>query len=261
MEQKQIIIKNVQLNYYAVESKTDSTKVIVFLHGWRSNSTVWFNLIKDLSEEGYNCIALDLPGFGKSQTPLETFNTNEYADVVAEFLAKLHVDDAICIGHSYGGRILINLGVRNKLKAQKIVLVDASGLVLNESGISIKKVIAKIVKPIFKIGPLRGLRKKIYQAMGGEDYIESEVSPFFKDTYQNITKDNYNDDIEHIKTPTYIIWGANDKDAPIEMAAAMEELIPGSQLEFIMNAGHYPFLDNPEEFEKVLLDFLENKVH
>jgi len=258
MEQKQIIIKNIQLNYYAVESTTESSNVLVFLHGWRSNSTVWFNLIKRLSEQGYNCIALDLPGFGRSQTPQDIFNTDKYADVVDEFLHKLHVEDAVCVGHSYGGRILINLGVRNKLKAEKIVLVDASGLGMDEGGISVKKTIAKVVKPIFKIGPLQGLRKKIYQAMGGEDYIESEVSPFFKATYQNITQDKYNEEISTITVPTYLIWGANDKDTPVEMAAVMEELIPNSQLEFIMNAGHYPFLDNPEEFEAVLLDFLES---
>ena len=91
MEQKQIIIKNIQLNYYAVESTTESSNVLVFLHGWRSNSTVWFNLIKRLSEQGYNCIALDLPGFGRSQTPQDIFNKDKYADVVDEFLHKLHV--------------------------------------------------------------------------------------------------------------------------------------------------------------------------
>ncbi|MEO6729435.1 MAG: alpha/beta hydrolase [Candidatus Dojkabacteria bacterium] len=257
MEQKQIIIKNVLLNYYAVESTTESSKVLVFLHGWRSNSTVWFNLIKDLSQRGYNCIALDLPGFGRSQTPQVVYDTNKYADVVEEFLTKLHIEDAIFIGHSYGGRVLINLGVRNKLMAKKIILVDASGIGMNENGVNLMKVASKLVKPIFKIPALQGLRKKIYEKIGGEDYIAAEDSPYFKMTYQNIIKDQYNGQIRNITIPTYLIWGENDNDTPVEMAATMEELIPGSKLEFIMNAGHFPFVDNPIEFEKVLLDFLE----
>lgn len=258
MEHKQIIIKNIQLNYYAVESTTESSKVLVFLHGWRSNSTVWFHLMKNLSEKGYNCIALDLPGFGRSQTPNEVFNTDKYADVVDEFLKKLQIEDSVCVGHSYGGRILINLAVRNKLSAQKMILVDASGVGLNEGAINIKKIAAKIVSPIFKIEAMQGLRKKIYESMGAEDYIASEDSPFFKSTYQNIIQDKYNNQINSISTPTYLIWGENDKDTPVEMAGEMEKSIVGSQLEFIMNAGHYPFIDNPLEFEEVFMDFLDD---
>ena len=195
---------------------------------------------------------------GVNYLPRPKVKINKYADVFSEFLQKLQIEDAIYIGHSYGGRILINLAVRKQLEAEKLILVDASGVGINEGTINIKKIVSKIVKPIFKIPALQGLRMKIYQSMGAEDYIVSQDSPFFKATYLNILKDKYNQLLNNIKIPTYLIWGENDKDTPIEMALTMEQDIQGSKLEFILDAGHFPFLENPKEFEKVLLNFLEN---
>lgn len=261
MEEKQIIIDNLLLNYYALESEKESSKIVVFLHGWRSDSRVWFETMNAMSKAGYNCIALDLPGFGKSQLPTKIFDTDTYSQIVVDFLKKLGIEEATCVGHSYGGRILIDISVTNKLKLKRIVLVDASGVAINEGAINVKKIIAKIVKPVFQLSFMKNLREKIYKQMGAEDYIVSQESPFFKETYLNILKDTYNEDLPLITTQTYLIWGENDNDTPVEMGAAMEESIPKSRLEFIMNAGHYPFLDNPEDFQKVLLLFLETNLN
>ncbi|MEP7103352.1 MAG: alpha/beta hydrolase [Candidatus Dojkabacteria bacterium] len=256
MEQKQIVVQNLILNYYALESKKEKGgKVLVFLHGWRSDSTVWFETMEIMAELGYHSIALDLPGFGKSQTPDQVFNTDKYADLVVEFLNKLKLEKSICIGHSYGGRVLIDIGVNNKADLEKIILVDASGVGIKEGEMNLKKTLAKIIKPLFKPKFMQGLRKKIYQSIGAEDYIVAEDSPFFKETYQNILRDQYNELLAKIKTPLFMIWGEEDQDTPLVMAVEIQHATHG-KLVAMEKAGHFPFIDQPEEFVKILDSFL-----
>lgn len=261
MNQKQIVVNNLLLTYYFTEALTpkEGAPILLFLHGWRSESAVWSHIMSKMSEMGYNCIALDMPGFGKSEVPKDIFNTDRYAETVEAFIEKIGAKDLIGIGHSYGGRVLMNISINKKFEFKKIVLVDSSGVDIDNGKVDMFKTIAKIVKPLFKPKFMKPLRARIYNRIGASDYIAAETSEssgFFKETYLNVTKDNYNESLSMIDAQALIIWGLQDQETPVRMAEILNRNIRGSTLKVIDGAGHYVFLDQPKEFLDAVSKFV-----
>jgi pimeloyl-ACP methyl ester carboxylesterase len=135
----------------------------------------------------------------------------------------------------------------------QLVLVDSAGFVTPAIKKNLMGVVAKIIKPIFKPRFMQGLRKKIYKGLGAEDYL---TFPELKATFLKVVNEDLSKDMKGIKIPTLIITGEDDKDTPIAFGKRMNFLIPNSQLLILKNAGHYSFLDQPEEFVKILAKFI-----
>jgi len=251
MIKKREIIVNDLLTHYLEGGSLIAKTTILFLHGWRSSSEVWMDILPHF-ENKYRVIALDLPGFGKTQTPLETFNTDKYADFVISFIKKFRLEDVIAIGHSYGGRVLLNSAINNRFPFAKIFLVNSSGIKLNTNSTSMLKTIAKLLKPLFKFKVLKKVREKIYTMLGAEDYLHAQTSDFFKKTYANIITDIYNTKLDRVRLETVVISSDKDNSTPLDTAKFLAAKIKGAKLEVIGGAGHFSFLDKRNEFIKVL---------
>ena len=247
---EQIVI-NGQLISYLSKSKQPSNGCLIFLHGWRSNKEIWNNLISKLPEQ--NIYAIDLPGFGKSQIPKAPMSVGDYAEVVNEFIKKLDLKNVTIVGHSFGGRVGIKLASKFPLAISKLVLVDSAGFAMDSTKKSAMGFAAKIAKPFFKPKFMQGLRKKVYQTIGAEDYV---ATPELQKTFVNITSEDLTNDMKKIVCPTLIITGQNDTDTPIEFGKKMQSLIPNSKFFILQKAGHFSFLDNQQEFLKEVTSFI-----
>ena len=99
----QIKIKEWNINY---EVQGEGQPVI-FLHGWltdlESMRPLTVNLVKK-----FKVYLVDVVGFGKSDLPNEPLNSNDFGDFLKEFMEKLEIENPVLIGHSNGGRIIIN---------------------------------------------------------------------------------------------------------------------------------------------------------
>lgn len=250
MKEQQIIVNNQLIGYLA--NGTAGEKCLLFLHGWRSQKEIWNNVIAQLSS--HQVYALDLPGFGKSQTPLNPMTVGDYAGVVAGFIKKLDLKNVIIIGHSFGGRVGIKLAARHSELISKLVLVDSAGFAMSEGKKNLINTAAKIVKPIFKPKFMQGLRKKIYNAIGSEDYVATPG--VMTEIYVNTINEDLTEDMKKITSPTLIVFGDQDTATPPEFGERTHSLIPNSQFQILKNAGHFSFLDKSEEFESQLIDFI-----
>lgn len=244
------VVINQQLIVYNVLNR-EREKSLVFLHGWRSQGLVWKDIADKMNNQGFAIYMLDLPGFGDSPQPKSAFSVQDYADVVGEFIKKLKLNNVILIGHSFGGRIAIKLSAIYPNLIKKIVLVDSAGLAENKSkGISF---LAKIAKPFFKPSFMRSLREKIYKKIGVEDYV---ATPQLKETFLKVINEDLSSNLTQINKPTLIICGENDKDTPTAVAKIMNEKIKNSKLIVLKGAGHFSFLDKPQEFFDELTKFI-----
>ena len=247
--QKQIAVNGLLLNYYVGDG--NKSPALLFLHGWRAEGTIWFPTLENFNSEN-SIYCLDLPGFGKSELPREPYGVENYSEIVSGFISKLGLEKVIVIGHSFGGRIAIKLASKNPKFLQGIVLVDSAGFVDKTLLNKLKRIIAKPLRPIFKLKPFHGLRKSIYRLIGSEDYI---ATPLLRETYLKIIGEDLSGDMKRIDTLTMIIWGAQDKDTPLKHAHKMNESIKNSELVVLEEAGHFSFLDKKEEFLEALRDF------
>lgn len=252
IHQGKLILDNLLVNYYHTEVKNPK-KNLLFLHGWRSNSTLWFHLFPKLIGANFQIYALDMPGFGQSEIPSYPLFLQNYVEVVFQFINKLKLSKPILIGHSHGGRVGIKLAAEHPEIVEKLVLVDSAGIKAHSPSLQTKRMIAKIVKPLFKIPLLHSAKVHIYKQMGGDDYV---ATPELTQTLVNILNEDLTPLLSKIKTETLLIWGENDTDTPLKDATIMKENIPNSKLEVIKNAGHYSFLDQPEAFITYLLQFI-----
>ena len=247
----QVIINNLLVSY---SESGNGAMALLFLHGWRSNKEVWVQVIKNLSiiNNQLSIIAIDLPGFGSSQMPSEPMTVGDYAEVVKGLIEKLELKNVILVGHSFGGRVGIKLASQNPNLISKLVLVDSAGFAMDSGKKSAIALVAKIAKPFFKPKIMQGLRKGIYKAIGAEDYL---ATPELQKTFVNIVSEDLTEDMRRISVPTLIVWGNADKETPVEFLYKMKSLIPNTKYQILSNAGHFSFLDNPEEFAQALLAF------
>lgn len=254
MKQKQIIINGLLINYYT-EGAGDQP--LIFLHGWRSDASIWLPLFQALASHSYALYALDLPGFGKSETPREPYTLHDYAAIIKEFTKLIPhplTPNPIIIGHSFGARVALKYAAENPGHAAKLILIASGGA--REKKLNIKIMIAKIVKPLFAPRFMQPLRKKIYAFLGAEDYI---ATPHLQKTLLNIIKEDVMPLARTVTIPTLIIWGENDAVAPLAYGKKLHQAIRDSQLAIIANAGHFCFLEKPEECANTMQTFIKRE--
>lgn len=249
---KQIIINNLLLNYFFVlQGKKPGNKNLVFLHGWGVDSQLWFKIIPKLAKQNYSLYFLDLPGFGLSQIPDITFGINDYKNIVCEFVKKLGLKKIILIGHSFGGSIAIKAASENPSFLDRLILVNAAGIRDRSKRKGLKSILSKAASPLFFPSFMQPLRIKLYQFIGSE-YLNI---PAMSKTFSKVVSEDLSPILTNIKKPTLIISGNKDRITPVSHAKFMGEKINGSKLE-ILSAGHFSFIDQPEDFVRELIKFI-----
>ena len=101
---------------------------------------------------------------------------------------------------------------------------------------------------------MQPLRRKLYFLIGSE-YLENEK---LSKIFSKVVSENLTRLLTRIKKPALIIWGKNDQITPLYYGQLMNKLIPKSKLVVFEKAGHFSFLDQPEEFNKELIKFIND---
>lgn len=255
-------VDNLNINYYDSKNGDD---VILFLHGWGSNYKI-FEFLFPYLITNYRVVAIDLPGFGESTQPKESFSSDDYSAFCINFLKKLDLlnKNIILVGHSNGGRIAIKLNLKynNTINIKKNILIDSAGIRSKLS--AFKKLKIKIFKFLKKIASL-SLIKKIYPNLeeniknkfGSSDY--NNASPIMKETLVKLVNEDLSDNLSKIDVPTLLIWGDKDSATPIEHAKIMNKSIKDSGLVIYENCSHFSFIENREKTILVFKSFLNIK--
>ena len=247
-----IIVQNLATEYQDEGTGT----VVLFLHGWQDNLHTFDSLIPLFSSD-FRLIRLDLPGFGESEMPKETWDLEKYVRFVESFIEKLDVKVYAFVGHSFGGRIIIKGVSMQKLHADKIILINSAGVTKrNTTRNMLLKVLAKIGKIITYIPPLifwrDTLRKKMYRFIGS-DYLNAGT---LKKTFLKMISENLSESAQKITIPTLLIWGENDTETPLSDGKQLSQLIHHSTLEVIRGAGHFVHKEKSREVATLVQEFL-----
>lgn len=250
-----ILIGDQPVRFYEHVGENSFLPPLVFLHGWRSSSRSWEPTLRFFREAGLSFYLLDLPGFGESSLPERPFSVGDYAAIIEAFIERIGLLSVILVGHSFGGRIGIKMASKEGNRCSKLVLVDAAGI-RPDTGISWKKILAKVVKPIFLVLPLESLRRRIYERLGAEDYL---ATPELKQTFLKVVQEDLEPSLKYISCPTLIVWGEKDSSTPLSMAHTMEREIPRARLVVLEAAGHMSFQDEPHMFGEAVVEFVKEK--
>lgn len=245
--------------------KTGTGKPLIALHGWDSSGRVMMPLASQLIAKR-TCYVLDLPGFGDSPEPLESWAIDDYADMVQAFIRRYSDEPVDLLVHSFGGRIALKLCAREfgKTHIQKVLITGGAGMKpRRKPTYYFRKYLAKALKsPFFLLPPgareqaLDKLRStSLWKSLGSSDY--SRLSGVMRETFVKSVTEYLEPCLPEIPHEVLLLWGANDKATPLYQAERMEKGIEKAALVVIENAGHYAFLDRPKHFASIAKAFFE----
>jgi haloalkane dehalogenase len=99
---------------------------VIFLHGEPTWSFLWRNVIGPVRDAGFRCIAPDLPGFGRSDKPMDIdwYSYDRHTEATASLLEELDIRDATIVVHDWGGPIGLRAAVEHPDRIKRIVILD-----------------------------------------------------------------------------------------------------------------------------------------
>lgn len=219
---------------------------LYIIHGWTYTVTPWKHTIEILREKGIGVKMLHVPGLTEPSSKEYTI-----ADYV-KWADQEIPDGAVALGHSNGGRILLNLCAEKPDKLKYLILLDAAGVYEPSAKKRLVERVAKIGKPLKKI-PL--VDKAFHRITGSTDY--SKAPENMKKTLVNMIESDKDLDFAKVETKTFILWGKKDTTTPPRQGTTMYEKLPNAELKFYANWTHAPYISNPEELARALATLVE----
>ena len=188
-------------------------------------------------------IVVDFNGFGETPEPNRPYSVGDYAGEVLSVLEKENIEDTIIVGHSFGGRVALEICAKFPDVARALVLVDSAGIKPRRKlSYYIKIAMHKTLK---KLG-FKGLK-------GSKDY--QVLSLTMKETFKKVVSYDQTYLLKDINVPTAIFWGKKDKETPLYMARKLNKGIKDSHL-FLLDGGHYAYVDDLDTFMSILSAFI-----
>ncbi len=222
-------------------------KELYIIHGWTYDATRWNKTLELLDKKGVKVHFLNVPGLTAPSKKVWTIQ--DYIKWADENIPN----GAVALGHSNGGRILLNLCSENPSKLEKLILLDAAGIYENTPKKVITKTIAKIGKPFKKI---KLIDKAFHRLTGTTDYGKAPEN--MKRTLENMLASDKRLNISAVTTKTAILWGKKDNITPPRHANKMNELLPNSTLKFFENWPHSAYISYSEELADAIYTEIKN---
>lgn len=237
-----------------------SGDAVVFLHGWGADMQSFSFLEAPIIEAGFRTVMIDLPGHGKSEEPDRAYSLSDYTAAVKTVLSALSIERPTLIGHSNGGRVVIDLLANEGYDAKRAVLIDSAGIIPKRSlGYRIKVFRYKLGKKL--ISAFCGKNKdavleRYKRSHGSADY--KNVSGVMRDSMVKLVNTDLEPSLHKISVPTLLIWGENDTATPLSDGKRMNELISDSGLVVLEGGSHWAFAEQGGKTLAVLLSFLRS---
>ncbi len=212
----------------------------------------------DAAFDGLDAVAIDLPGFGASPQPPEAWGAAGYARAVAPVLEEM-AQPAVVVGHSFGGRVAVQLAVLRPERVAALVLTGAP-LLRRPGTTPAKPVLAYRVgralhgRGLVSDGTMDGLRRRF----GSADYRKAEG--VMRQVLVRVVNETYEDELAALTCPTELLWGDDDGEVPLEVAEAARTLMADATLTVVPGAGHLTPLTAPDQVRAAVERHLRSRL-
>jgi pimeloyl-ACP methyl ester carboxylesterase len=256
-----------------------SKTTLIFIHGLGSYLPVWRKNIADLSAH-YRCIALDLPGYGKSSKSYYPCTMDFYADAIAELITTLGLTSVVLCGHSMGGQIAMYLALKYPALVSHLILFAPAGF------------------EVFTPEEQRWFLENIYPE-AVQETPQERIWSIFQHTFYAMPSDAHGmavdrialrgaidfdkycytismsvrgmlaqpifDHLHQIQQPALVLFGENDNLIPNrllhsgstrQIAQTATQRMPNAKLQMISRAGHFLQFEKPKECNQHVERFL-----
>jgi len=251
---------------------------VVLIHGLGASAEIWSSSIGPLASR-HRVFAPDLPGFGRTERPGRMdYSPASYSRFIRDFMTALGIGRAAIVGHSLGGGVALRVTLDDPRHVERLVLASSAGL---GSDVSLPLRIASLpfFDRLFFKPPLpvftRFLHRLVYDPAAissafARMYYEMFFLPGSVRAFTSILRaiatlrgarpgvlEPIRAGLPSIAVPTLILWGREDRILPVSQAVDAAGRIPGARLHIFEHCGHMPNIEHPEEFNRLVLEFLQ----
>lgn len=252
-------IEGLNIHYQAVgDPLRKKGQRVMYVHGTGCNTRVWENHMKALADS-HTPVAIDLPGHGRSEG--RGFRgTADYSNFVVKLAESLGWDRFVVAGHSLGGAIALTTAVYHSDMINGLMLIDTG------ARLRVHPDILKETLEAAQTGQPIVLDPSWAYASSTPRYIIDDIQAKTADTDLWVTYGDWISDdsfdfstrLKNIDAPALAVCGEEDRLTPLKYHQFLQQNIPRCQLEVIKNAGHWTYVEQPEEFTRVVKEFLDS---
>ncbi|MCR6485943.1 alpha/beta fold hydrolase [Amycolatopsis sp. OK19-0408] len=274
-EGKYVQAGGLRLHYH--EAGVEHAETVILLHGGGPGASAWSNFGRNLPEfaKHYRTIAVDQPGFGRSDKPTEHPQYFRHsADAVLGLMDALGIDRAHFVGNSLGGGAAVRFALNHGKRAGRLVLMGPGGLSVNLFAPDPTEGVKNLGK--FGAKPSRErmeafLRIMVHdQGLITDELIDERFAA--ANTPESLAAmramgmsfahpETYEEgmlwrEAHRLRQRVLLIWGREDRVNPLDGALVALKTIPRAQLHVFGGCGHWAQLEKFDEFNRLALDFL-----
>ena len=263
---------------------------VVLVHGLGSSAAVEFYFNLEPLAANHRVFAIDLPGFGHSDKPVLAYTIELFVKAVRDLMACETLERAAVMGVSMGGRVALGLALESPDLVERLVLVDALGVGPPRRVLAYRILLTKGLGELTLSGTARALRRMnpatirrfwgwYLRRPGRVDTILSDErianhgtllsTPEYRASYLSALRSiarmgqlrdgiTVEDRLSELRMPTLLIWGRHDHIFPASHAEAAKDKLRNGRVEIFENSGHTPQMEEPDRFNRLVLDFLSD---
>ena len=266
MTLNQEYIEICNLKIYCEYSLHDRKPPLFLIHGFAS-SIYTFNLLIPLLKDHFSIVAIDLPGFGRSEKSSSfVYSFKNYAQLVGSCIDYFKLNEVNIAGHSMGGQIALYTAKLIPEKVKNLVLLSSSGYLKRANS----ALIYCTYLPFFKYYVKRKVHKKEVRehlqnvfynhSLITDDYVKEYGKPLQESGFYTALMrllryregDLNREELNNITKPTLLLWGEEDKVVPVHVGHQLVNDLPNSRLITYEKTGHLLTEERPQEvFEQI----------
>lgn len=274
--QRRVNANGVGLHLYDSGVGQDQDPTFLLIHGLGDEADSWRKVFPLLMGRG-RVVALDLPGFGRSDHPRRAYTLNFFADTVAALLEGLNIPQAVLVGSSMGAAVALRVALRRADLAERLVLVDGppvrgrlskiqlmflipgQGEKLYNSFRTSQEAAYESLRPYYAnleaLSPedRQFLWERVWDRVWSDDQRRAYFSTFRWLALEGLLGQPSPAHLGQVKAPTRVVWGEQDAVISLEAARTLQAWIPGAKLHLIPGCGHLPQQEKPLELARIIL--------
>jgi 3-oxoadipate enol-lactonase len=236
-----------------------SGPLVVFLHGIGGNRHHWRHQLPVFATR-FKAVAWDARGYGDSDDYAGALRFDDFTADLLRVLDHFRQPKAHLVGLSMGGRIARNFALRHPERVARLVLANTTPGFDALTPEQVKKFVEE--RKARSPATIKALISQHARPGAYEDLLESfkalRQPSYLKTLEASVTQDRAAA-IERIRAPTLVVTSDEDKVYAPSIARNMAKRIPGARLAVISGAGHLSNLEQPGQFNQVVLRFLSDQ--
>jgi len=236
---------------------------LVMLHGWAASHKFWKYCFSAFAPR-WRVVAPDMVGFGISEKPDRDYTLQGLTQWFGAFLDALKLERVTLVAHSMGGTIALLYALEHPERIEKLVvcnpLIVGATAFSTRNRLCMKPGIRRLLFWGTRMGPIRRWLQKDFTAAGGldPDLARDVTMGTFQSTFASLTsasKADLRGKLASLAVPTLAI--GTDGDALV--APDQYAMVPAQKKVCIPATGHIPMIERPEDFNRILNDFISNR--